>query len=62
MPTPPLPYVTVDGTPHALDLIEPVDANRLRLVFGGPAPALRDRVPYVLVEAASAPGRQSTRL
>jgi hypothetical protein len=53
MTMPPLPYLTVDGTPHALDLIEPADANRVRLVFAGPAPALRDRVNYVLVDGAN---------
>lgn len=39
-----LRYLIVDGTPHALDRIEPADANRLRLLFTGPAPELRDRV------------------
>lgn len=48
-----LRYLTVDGTPHSLDRIEPVDARRLRLVFAGPAPELRDRVHYVLVDGAN---------
>ena len=48
-----LRYLAVDGTPHALDLIEPIDTNRLRLVFTGPAPELRDRVHYVLVDGAN---------
>ena len=49
----PLRYLIVDGTPHALDFIEPIDTNRLRLVFIGPAPELRDRVHYVLVDGAN---------
>ena len=49
----PLPYLTVDGTPNAIDRIEPADAHRLRLVFTGPAPELRDRVHYVLVDGAN---------
>lgn len=53
MPTPPLPYLTVDGTPHVLDCIESADANRVRLVFAGSAPKLRDRVHYVLVDGAN---------
>ena len=52
MLTPPLPYLAVNGTPHALARIEPADANRLRLVSTGPAPKLRDRVHYVLVDGA----------
>ena len=53
MTTPPLPYLTVDSAQHPLDRIEPADANRLRLVFIGPAPELRDRVHYVLVDGAN---------
>ena len=49
----PARHLTVNGTPHALDRIEVADANRLRLVFTDPAPALRDRVLYVLVDGAS---------
>ena len=48
-----LRYLTVDDTPHALDCIEPADASRVRLVFAGPAPELRDRVLYVLVDGAN---------
>jgi hypothetical protein len=48
-----LRYLTVDGTPHALECLEPADANRLRLVFTGPAPARRDRVHYILVDGAN---------
>ncbi len=45
-----LRYLIVDGTPHALDRIEPADAHRLRFVFIGPASELRtsrsSRVTY----------------
>lgn len=52
MLTLPLPYLTFDGTPHALSRIESADASRVRLVFAGPAPKLRDRVQYVLDDGA----------
>ncbi len=58
MPTPPLPYLTVDDTPHALACIESADASRVRLVFAGPAPELRDLVHYVLVDG---PNREPVR-
>ena len=48
-----LRYLIVNGTPHTLDCIEPAEAHRLRLVFSNPAPALRDRVLYVLVDGAN---------
>ena len=48
-----LRYLIVDHTPHALDRIESADASRVRLVFAGPAPELRDRVLYVLVDGAN---------
>ena len=46
-------HLIVNGTTHALDGIEVGDANRLRLVFTDPAPKLRDRVLYVLVDVAN---------
>lgn len=52
-------HLTVDGLPHALDAIEAKDAQRLRLVFTGPAPVLRDRVIYILVDG---PSREPVRL
>jgi hypothetical protein len=48
-----LRYLTVDGTQHALDRFEGAAANRVRLLFAGPAPELRDRVHYVLVDGAN---------
>ena len=45
--------LTVNGVPHALDCIEASDAGRLRLVFTGPAPALCDRVIYILTDGTS---------
>ena len=49
----PLRYLIVDGIHHEIDRFESVDGHRLRLVFAGPAPELRDRVHYVLVDGAN---------
>ena len=46
-------HLIVNGTPHALDGIEVAERDRLRLVFTDPAPELRDRVLYVLVDVAN---------
>ena len=46
-------HLTVDGLPHALDAIEATDAQRLRLVFTGPAPVLQDRMIYILVDGTN---------
>jgi hypothetical protein len=46
-------FLTVDGIAHAIDRIEKADTQRLRLVFTAPAPALQDRVLYILTDGAS---------
>jgi hypothetical protein len=49
----PARFLTVDGQPHALARVEVADTQRLRLVFSEPAPALQDRVLYILTDGAS---------
>jgi hypothetical protein len=49
----PARFLTVDGQPHALDRVEVANTQRLRLVFSEPAPALQDRVLYILTDGAS---------
>lgn len=46
-------YITVAGKDHPIERIEHETTDRLRLVFAGTPPELRDRTIYLLTDGAN---------